>query len=165
MRLDPGVGRRLPGNTDLDAQQLAQLYGQSSLSGRERNHLFLAQNGKRFLDLSGLSGLDHDGDSRAFALLDFDRDGWLDIAMVNANAPFFQLFHNRIGDLSRQPGHSLVLRFVGANQTPLASPGLSNRDGIGAVVTADLGDLRIRREHRAGEGFASQNQADQKWQS
>ncbi len=159
MRTDPDVGIRLSGDSDLDSQQLTQLYGQSSLSGRERNHLFLAQNGERFLDLSGLSGLDHAGDSRAFALLDFDRDGWLDVAMVNANAPFFQLFHNRIGSLAAATPHHLAVRFVGSNHSAEASPGLSNRDGIGAVVTADLGDLQIHREHRAGEGFAAQNQA------
>ncbi len=159
MRTDPEVGIRLGGGSNLDSQQLTQLYGQSSLSGRERNHLFLSRSGAHFLDLSGLSGLDHVGDSRAFALLDFDRDGWLDIAMVNANAPFFQLFNNRIEDLSTEPSHSLALRFVGGNHSSNPSPGLSNRDGFGAVVTADLGDLQINREHRAGEGFAAQNRA------
>lgn len=161
MCTDPEVGIRLSADSGLDDQQLDQLYGQSSLSGKERNHLFLARNGERFLDLSEISGLDHIGDSRAFALLDFDRDGWLDVAMVNANAPFFQLFHNRIGPhgASATELPSLALRFVGGNHVSQATHKLSNRDGIGAVVTADLGDLWIRREVRAGEGFAAQNRS------
>jgi len=62
-----------------------------SQSGRERNHLFAQTptpaGDAVFRDLSGISGLDHPGDGRAFAWLDFDRDGWLDIVAVNANAP------------------------------------------------------------------------------
>ncbi len=136
---------------------MVQLYGPTSLSGRERNHLFISQQGRRFTDVSSLSGLDHPGDSRAFALLDFDRDGWLDVALVNANAPLLQLFHNRIG-LTESAG-MVALRFVGGHHTDTPDSGLSNRDGYGATVTLDLGDLEILREHRAGEGFAAQNSA------
>ena len=54
-----------------------------SFSGYERNHLFVNQDGKAFVDLSGVSGLDAVGDSRSFAVLDYNRDGWPDIGLVN----------------------------------------------------------------------------------
>ncbi len=174
VRSDPKFGARLGSSsrTEMNGEQLMQSFSRSSLSGHERNHLFLSQRGERFTDLSALSGLDHPGDSRAFALLDFDRDGWLDVAVVNANAPLLQLFRNRIGDrpIAARPvaarpvaagpeasSRVLALRFAGGNRTARPDPEKSNRDGFGASVTVDLGDLRIVREHRAGEGFASQN--------
>ena len=51
----------------------------------------------------------------------------------------------------------LALRFVGGNQKAHPDPGRSCRDGYGAVVTVELGDKRLVREHRCGEGFAAQN--------
>ena len=143
----------------------------ASLSGKERNHLFLNLQGKQFQDIAGVAGVDHHGDSRAFVILDYDRDGYQDIALVNANAPLFQLYHNQLGKKNvmgnaggstnhkSKPGQMLALRFVGGNHAGDASKFWSNRDGYGAMVTVELGDLTIRREHRAGEGFASQNSA------
>jgi len=66
-----------------------------SFSGHERNHLFLNR-GDRFVEASAISGLDDIADSRAFGILDFDRDGWSDFAVVNANSPLFELFRNEI---------------------------------------------------------------------
>jgi len=148
----------------------------ASLSGHERDHLFLSDRGAAFADIGGVSGLDDPADGRAAAILDYDRDGWLDIALVNANAPRLALFRNRIGCLpppagSAAPGTAtsgsaaaaagriVALRFVGGNATPRPAPGWSARDGYGARVTVDLGDRTLVREQRAGEGFATQNSA------
>ena len=132
----------------------------ASLSGHERNHLFFSTQGKQFYDISSISGLDHPGDSRGFARLDYDRDGWQDIALVNANAPLLQLYRNQIADEDTSgKGQMLALRFVGGNHTVEPSAYWSNRDGYGAVVTVSLDDLTILREHRAGEGKAAQNSA------
>ena len=130
-----------------------------SLSGHERNHLFLSSRGRRFDDASGISGLDALADSRSFALFDYDRDGWSDIALVNTNAPLLNLFRNQIGDSSsaQERGHVVALRFVGGNRAGKPSERFSNRDGYGARVTAEMGDLTLTREHRAGAGFSSQN--------
>jgi len=138
--------------------------GGASLSGFERNHLFLSSQGKKFTDISGISGLDDPADGRAFGILDYDRDGWEDIALVNANAPMLELYRNRIGvhpaTLARPAGGRMVaLRFVGGNWTSKPAHDASARDGIGARVTVDLGDSRILREYRAGEGFAAENSA------
>ena len=129
-----------------------------SLSGKERNHFFLnCDAGEDFANLSALSGLDSVADGRGFALLDYDRDGWLDVAVVNANSPLTQLYHNDIGSVSGVRGGVIAVRFVGGNATASASE-WSNRDGYGAKVKVVLEDgVELVREHRCGEGFATQN--------
>jgi len=132
-----------------------------SLSGHERNHLFFSAQAEKFNDLAGISGLDHPGDSRSFAILDYDRDGWQDIAMVNSNAPLLRFYRNSIGAAAsaKNSGHMIALRFVGGNKTAQFQPARSNRDGYGLQVQVKLGERAILREHRAGEGFAAQNSA------
>ncbi len=86
--------------------------------------------------------------------------------MVNTNAPFFELFHNEIGTRlaptisgsSERASEMIAVRFVGGNRAAQQSE-YSNRDGYGARVVIGLGDTRIVREHRCGEGFGSQNSA------
>src|SRR4030095_2940604 len=56
-----------------------------SLPGDERNHYCANRGGSSFVNISALSGLDNPADSRGFAVLDYDRDGWQDVALVNAN--------------------------------------------------------------------------------
>jgi len=130
-----------------------------SFSGHERNHLFLNAGGETFHDVSGVSGLDDPADARVFAWLDVDRDGRLDLAVVNANRPLLQIFHNRIREAGGAEGAFVALRFVGANRGPDPRPGASPRDGYGARATLRVGDATLVREHRAGEGFAAQNSA------
>lgn len=132
-----------------------------SQSGNERNHLFshLRTDAVRFRDVSGVSGLDHPADGRAFAWLDFDRDGWLDVAAVNANTPLLQLFHNEMGAFQRsgQRG-ALVVELEGGGRPGATESGWSNRDAIGARVSVTDADGRMQvRELRAGEGLAAQN--------
>ncbi len=155
MRTDPGIhfssdyqprGLNLPGRHFQDGV---------SQSGHERNHLFLSSGGA-FDDVSGVSGCDSVADGRAFALVDYDRDGWQDLAVVNANAPKLELFHNRMARLSEASPGFVAVRLVGGNRGPRPSP-LSNRDAYGAIVEVDLGDVTLLREHRAGEGLAAQN--------
>lgn len=130
-----------------------------SFSGHERDYVFMNLGDGQFKDVSGVSGANDPGDGRGFALLDFDRDGWWDIASINANAPSLKLYQNRFGaDPEWRAAHNVIaLRFVGANHRAEPAKGLSNRDGFGAVVTIDLGDRKLTRQHRAGEGFATQN--------
>lgn len=54
----------------------------------------------------------------------------------------------------------IAVRFVGgARNGQLTLDEFACRDGFGAMVTADLGDMAIKREHRCGEGFATQHSA------
>ena len=135
------------------------LLGGDSLSGMERNRLFWNRGGTEFEDFSGLAGLDSPADGRAVSALDFDRDGWVDFAVVSANTPLLQLFRNRIGEAFGAQHGALALRLVGANRSSEPKPGASNRDGYGARVEVRVGETLLVHEHRAGEGFASQNSA------
>ena len=131
-----------------------------SLSGSERNKLFLnTQND--FADISTLSGLDSPADGRAFAYWDFDRDGWTDVAVINANNPLLNVYRNRIGELPNSNKREIIaIRFVGGNALANSSSEFSNRDGIGAKVTLELENGRkLYREYKCGEGFAAQNSA------
>ena len=88
-----------------------------SFSGKERNRLFLSRQARQFVDLSALSGLDNIADSRVFAVWDFDRDGWQDIAVANSNAPLLSIYHNDVAAIekARDTGQMIAIRFVGGN--------------------------------------------------
>jgi thiol-disulfide isomerase/thioredoxin len=132
----------------------------ASLSGWERDHLFVNRDGKDLIDVSGLSGLDHSGDGRALAWFDYDRDGWADFVVVNVNAPTLQLFRNQMASLPTSAKRRMVaVRLVGGNQSAAPNDAWSNRDGIGATVWVQAGSRRLIREQRGGEGFAAQNSA------
>ena len=130
----------------------------TSFSGYERNTLYFGglPDGQ-FEDLSGITGLDDRADSRAFALLDFDRDGWLDIALGNLTAPRMRLLRNGIGDrLGDRVGY-VAFRFVGGNHTATPSREWSARDAFGTSVELDLGGQTLYREHQPEGGFLSQH--------
>lgn len=129
-----------------------------SLSGNERNHYFANQGGRAFKDISALSGLDNPADGRGFAVLDYDRDGWQDVALVNANQPMFNLYHNEMPSAGHRGG-MIAIRFVGGNRSATPSSDYTSRDGYGARITAEVGDQKLIREHRCGDGFSSQNSA------
>ncbi len=149
----PEIDRRLRGGRLEDGKFVAH-----SLSGHERNHLFLNAGGAAFEDVSRLSGLDTPADSRCTVLLDYDRDGWQDIAVVNANSPLLNLYRNEVALAGGDRRRMIALRFVGGNRSAAPSP-FAPRDGYGAVATISLGDLTLEREHRCGDGYAAQNSA------
>ncbi len=129
-----------------------------SLQGNQRNHYFANRGGRAFADISALAGLDNPADSRSFAVLDYDRDGWQDIALVNANQPLFNLYHNEM-PAAGLSGGMIAIRFVGGNRTSAPSKEFACRDGFGARVAVDLGNEKLVREHRCGEGWSKQNSA------
>ena len=128
----------------------------NSLSGRERNRLFL-QHADNFSDVTLVSGADDLADGRSFGLLDFNQDGWLDIALMTLNAPRFKLYQNEIGGLYPD-NKPFRFRLVGGQTDATPSRELSNRDGIGARVTVTYGSgKKIMLQNQSGEGFSSQN--------
>lgn len=131
----------------------------ASWSGHERNHFWRNLGGKDFLEMSGISAVDMPWDSRTFSLFDYDRDGFQDFVLVNANRPLVQVFRNRFGDLlpEAQRGGVIRVRLEGGNFGNQADPAWSNRDGIGARLLVDLGDRTVLREYRCGEGLGTQN--------
>ena len=154
--VDPSTGQQKPGYERLN--KYGPEFHKHSYSGYERNKLFWNQGGTRFLDISGMSGADTIADSRSWVKWDFDRDGWQDIAVVNANKPLLQLFRNQLGEKRHRSSQRFIaVQFQGANQAAQPSVGLSARDGIGAVVTVKGKEISLFREFRCGEGYAAQN--------
>ncbi|MGK0189726.1 MAG: hypothetical protein ACI9R3_005543 [Verrucomicrobiales bacterium] len=129
-------------------------YRSNSFSGNERNRLLLATGGG-FVDRSLISGVDCKEDARSFALLDYDRDGWIDIALASANAPRLRLFRNRVGDLGGG-GRVVNVRLIGGNTNAIPST-KSNRDACGAVLTAVTSNGKHVYRRSIGEGLSSQN--------
>ncbi len=127
-----------------------------SLNGNERNRYFANHDGRLFTDISALSGLDNLADSRGFSILDYDRDGWQDIALVNANKPLFNLYRNEM-ESAGLSGGMIAIRFVGGNRHSTPSKEFGCRDGYGTRVVVNLGTEKISREHRCGDGWSTQN--------
>jgi tetratricopeptide (TPR) repeat protein len=94
----------------------------------------------RFVDFSGVSGVDFADDSRAFAATDIDGDGNLDIVLKSRLGPQIRILRNHCG-VGR---HSIALRLRGVE---------CNRDAIGARVEAN-GCVQYLS---AGSGFLSQH--------
>mgnify|MGYP001545796616 FL=1 len=127
----------------------------NSFSGNERNRLVMGGRGG-FVERSLVSGADCKEDARSFALLDFDQDGWIDIALPSCNGPRLRMFRNRFGDLGAT-GRAVELVLRGSHTGSAPSSGQSNRDGVGAVLTV-VTDRRTRVFRKSlGEGLAAQN--------
>ena len=130
------------------------LFSGKSLSGRERNSLFLNVGNRRdgmpgkFANASFLSGFGLDDDTRGVAMVDWDQDGDLDVWLTNRTAPRLRLLRN---DLSPQGAGSLQVRLEGTT---------CNRDAIGARLVLTLPSGRkLYQTRRCGEGFLTQNSA------
>ena len=156
------MGETLKNDGNVDAWRLrpeAEPRGRFSLSGAERDALFIQDAHGRFRDVSGLSGLDSATDSRAFVTFDFNRDGWVDIAKVSANAPFFQIFRHRGSPSAAvdEPSAFLAIRLIGGQRSAEAKHALSPRDAVGTRVVVRIGSRTLTRQLSLGEGLASQN--------
>jgi tetratricopeptide (TPR) repeat protein len=137
---------RVPGTPYDDAwRAINQLLIHGSIAGRQRN-VFLRNDGHGGYDeISGALGLDLDQDGRSFAVLDIDRDGDPDLAvMADRQAPQLRIFRNDFETTSA----SLAVRLRGTT---------SNRDAIGARVTVETDRARKIRIVQAGSGFLSQH--------
>ncbi len=116
----------------------------STWNGYERNTFYLNNRNGTFSEISGISGLDFLDDSRSFALADLDHDGRLEVILKNRNSPQLRVLHNAMAEI----GDSVSFLLRGTK---------SNRDGIGAAVTVQSGDLRQTKYVQAGSGFLSQH--------
>ena len=110
-----------------------------SWNGHEPNILYV-KDGAKYRDASAESGLNFAADSRAFAAIDFDGDGCLDLVIKSRLGPQLRVLQNRCG----QSRPRIALRLVGTK---------SNRDAIGARVR--LGGQT--KWVTAGSGYLSQH--------
>jgi thiol-disulfide isomerase/thioredoxin len=149
----------LPGIIDTEARNEAgeRILRSHSMSGSEPNSFFYNAGARKFHDWSAVSGLDHIADGRSFAYFDYDRDGWIDIALVNSNNPQLVLYRNQLGERHEGRLNYIAVQLHGGNRSAQPAPGLSNRDGFGAQILVNAGESKLHREVRCGDGFAAQN--------
>ena len=109
----------------------------------QRNQLFRNDGATAFADISDLAGPGLLGvkSSRGTAIADWDNDGDLDIAVSHVNARA-SLLRNDLGGRRNW----LSVRLVGT---------AGNRDGVGARVSVQAGDLVQIREMRRGGSYLS----------
>ncbi len=109
----------------------------------QRPLLFHNERGLQFREVSAGAGgyftTPHVG--RGAAAADFDRDGDADVAVLHLNGPAALLRND-----TTPAGGWLQLELVGTK---------SNRSGVGAVVTVDLGRQSLVRTRQAGSGYCS----------
>ncbi|MFQ5739075.1 MAG: ASPIC/UnbV domain-containing protein [Acidobacteriota bacterium] len=129
------------GNDTYEKNHMALIFKQGlSFSGFERNKLFLNLKGKRFKDISGVSGTDSILDGRSTVLADFDNDGDLDVFLTSIQGQAHQLFRNNVG----QDNHYVRLSLVGTR---------SGTDAFGAQVRLKTTQGIQTRVQSGGNGF------------
>jgi tetratricopeptide (TPR) repeat protein len=106
--------------------------------------LFYVRHGGRYYDYSGVSGLDFQDDSRAFAATDFDGDGNLDLCLKSRLGPQIRCLQNN----STEGRLSISFRLRGIR---------SNADAIGAAVELHWGGQKTRKFVQAGTGYLCQH--------
>jgi peroxiredoxin len=115
-----------------------------SFSGFERDMVSLSLDGQRFLDISGVSGLDSVSDGRGSLFADFDNDGDLDVFLTAVQREAHYLFRNNVGSLN----NFLRVELEGTT---------SGRDAYGAVVRVKSSIGTLTKIKSGGSGFLSQS--------
>ena len=123
-----------------------------TLSGHERNCAFLRippnspeeVQAPAFATASHVSGFDFADDSRSIAFTDWDRDGDVDVWVMNRTGPRVRFLQNS----QTTSNGFLNMQLIGTR---------SNRDAIGTRVTVTTRSGSATKVLRAGEGFLSQS--------
>ncbi|MDQ3130650.1 MAG: redoxin domain-containing protein [Acidobacteriota bacterium] len=130
----------------LRSDQNKLMFGQGfSFSGYERDPLYLNLGGKKFTDISGVSGIDSITDGRAGVFADFDNDGDLDVFSTTIQHQSHLLFRNNVG----QDNNYLRVVLEGDAKTGL--------DAFGAVVRVKTSAGILTKIKSGGSGFISQH--------
>ena len=124
----------------------------SSLSGGERNRLYLRRNGN-YEDLSLVSGADFREDGRGFVLFDYNNDGRIDLGVTSPNSPRFRILKNRM----ESDAGFVSIQLIGGHDSAEPTTEWSSRDAYGAIVTAKTGVIKRVFQLAGGEGLAGQN--------
>jgi hypothetical protein len=133
--------------------------GGHNLSAYERKRTWMNVGGENFLDLSYLTGMDSDGDGRCAVAGDFQNSGRLDVVVRQVGGGPLLFFANRFPQR-----HYLKVTLRGHPLTLPSPPGGggegrvrgSNRQGIGARLTATVGRDQFVREMYPINSYRSQ---------
>ncbi|HEX8129750.1 MAG TPA: redoxin family protein [Pyrinomonadaceae bacterium] len=137
-------GKEEKGALRTDQTQL--MFGEGfSFSGYERDPLYLNLGTKKFMDISGVSGIDSITDGRAGVFADFDNDGDLDVFSTTIQGQAHLLFRNNIG----QGNNWLRIALEGNERT--------GRDAFSAVVRVKTSQGTLTKIKDGGSGFISQH--------
>jgi thiol-disulfide isomerase/thioredoxin len=115
-----------------------------SFSGYERDQLMLNLGEGKFLDISGVSGLDSITDGRGSVFADFDNDGDLDVFLRTLQGTAHLMFRNNVGNAQG----FLRIALEGREST---------RDAFGAVVRVKTSRGVLTKVKSGGSGFLSQS--------
>ena len=130
----------------LRSDQSSLMFGEGfSFSGYERDPLYLNLGGRKFLDISGCSGMDSVSDGRASVFADFDNDGDTDVFMTTIQGASHLLFRNNVGASSG----FLRVALEGASGTAT--------DAFGAVVRMRTTAGVLTKIKAGGSGFISEH--------
>ncbi|MDQ3634894.1 MAG: redoxin family protein [Acidobacteriota bacterium] len=116
-----------------------------SFSGYERDPLYMNLDGKKFTDISGVSGIDSISDGRAGVFADFDNDGDLDVFVTTIQNQTHLLFRNNVG----QNNNFLRIALEGDKKSGL--------DAFGAVVRVKTSAGTLTKIKSGGAGYISQH--------
>jgi thiol-disulfide isomerase/thioredoxin len=130
----------------LRADQNQLMFGEGfSFSGYERDPLYLNTGAKKFVDVSGVSGIDSITDGRAGVFADFDNDGDTDVFVTTIQGQSHLLFRNNVG----QDNNWLRVALEGGKA--------SGRDAFGAVVRVKTTAGTLTKIKSGGSGFISEH--------
>lgn len=131
----------------------SDLKGSVSMAGHQRNRLFRNNQNGTFTEVGYLAGVDSLADGYVVAKADLNKDGKMDLILRNADPgtkeymfPAVQTFINHTPTNSQ----SVTVHLEGTQ---------SNRDGIGAKVTAVVGKTKYTHELSANNGSAQSEKA------
>lgn len=116
-----------------------------SFSGYERDGLFLNLGNKKFMDISGVSGIDSITDGRAAVFADFDNDGDYDVFLTTIQGESHLLFRNNVG----KNNNWLRVSLEGGKD--------AGRDAFSSVVRVKTSAGTLTKIKSGGSGFISQH--------
>jgi len=116
-----------------------------SFSGYERDALYLNLGTRKFLEVSGVSGIDSISDGRAAVFADFDNDGDLDVFLTTIQGQTHLLFRNNVG----QAGNYVRVSLEGTSGLGL--------DAYGAIVRLRTSSGVLTKIKAGGSGYISQH--------
>ena len=132
------------GNSEYQGSHMNALFQEGfSFSGFERDLLALNLGSGRYVDISGVSGVDSISDGRGAAFADFDNDGDLDIFLTAMQREAHYLFRNNVGERNG----FLRVELEGDR---------GGRDAFGAVVRVKTSAGILTKVKAGGSGYLSQ---------